>query len=337
MPAICGNPSCNIYNPWVMGVAWELIQATINKWFEDKAERLGAALAYYAAFSLAPLLIIVVAVVDVLYGGKSTDYIRSQMAALVGSNAAETIVAAISAANRSGRGTTATVISIVTLVIGATAVFAELQDALNTIWKVAPKPRQFLIETIRQRVLSFAMVLGICSLLLVSLILSAVLSGLSAYSRGFLPQSDFLWRIGNDLISFSVTSLLFALIYKILPDVEIAWSDVWIGAIATALLFTIGKELIGLYMGTAAIGSAYGAAGSILVVLAWVYYSAQILFIGAEFTHVYANRFGSQVRPARGGISLTERDRIRQGAPHTQTLENEERGVNAPTKPPSSS
>jgi membrane protein len=302
--------------------AWELIRATIDEWSEDKAARLGAALAYYAAFSLAPLLIIVVAIVDFFYRGKSTDYIQSQLARMIGPNVAQTIVAAIHTANRSGRGTTATVIGIVTLVIGATAVFTELQDAMNTIWEVAPKPRQFLVEVVRQRVRSFIMVLGICVLLLVSLILSAVLSGLSAYSRSFLPGTDFVWHIGNYLISFGVTTLLFAFIYKVLPDVDIGWSDVWVGAIATALLFTIGKELIGVYMGTAAVGSVYGAAGSILVVLAWVYYSAQILFFGAEFTKVYANQFGSHVRPSAGAISLTEEARIHQGIPHKETVED---------------
>jgi membrane protein len=305
---------------WV-NTFWELIRETIDEWFEDKAERLGAALAYYSAFSLAPLLIIVVAVVDFLYGGKSTDYIRAQMASFVGPGVAETMVSGIRMVNQSGGGVTATIVSIVTLFIGATGVFTALQDSLNTIWEVAPRPRQFLSEAIRLRLLSFAMVLVICFLLLVSLLMSAFLTALSTYFHDLLPVADFVWRRADVLISFAVTTLLFALIYKVLPDVEIEWSDVWIGAIVTALLFTVGKVLIGLYLGRAAIASVYGAAGSILIVLAWVYYSSQILFFGAEFTQVYANRFGSHVRPSRGAITLTEEARIHQGIPHNTTIQ----------------
>ena len=309
--------SCNEFR---VHTAWELISETIRQWSEDKAERLGAALAYYAAFSLSPLLILVVAIVDFFYGGKSTDYIRLQMAGFMGADAAETIVHAIRTVNRSGGGVAATVISIFTLFLGATGVFTQLQDAMNTIWEVVPRPRGYLWEMINLRMRSFAMVLGICFLLLVSLVMSAILSAVSVYFHGFLPGEEFVWRIADFVVTFGVTTLLFGLIYKVLPDVHIAWSDVSIGAVATALLFTGGKVLIGLYLGRSAIGSAYGAAGAILVVLAWIYYSSQILFLGAEFTQVYANRFGSHVQPARGAISLTEEARIHQGIPHTTTV-----------------
>jgi membrane protein len=299
----------------------ELVSATINEWFEDKAERLGASLAYYAAFSLSPLLILVVAIVDFVYQGESTTHIRAQIAQFIGPEAADVVVATIRSVNQSDSGTLATIISVIVLFIGATAVFTELQDAMNTIWEVTPRPRQFLSESLRLRVLSFAMVLGVCFLLLVSMMLSAFLSALSSRFRGLLPGTDFVWGFADVFISFAVVTLLFALIFKVLPDVLLAWRDVWLGAVVTAVLFTVGKSLIALYLGRSAIGSAYGVAGSVLVVMAWVYYSSQILFLGAEFTQVYANRYGSRVRPARGAIPLSEMARLHQGIPHHETIE----------------
>jgi membrane protein len=271
---------------------------------------------------LSPLLVISVAAVDFLYGGQSTVYIRSQLETFLGPQTTDVVISAIQNVHQSDAGTTATIVGIVALVIGATGVFTELQDSMNTIWEVKPKPRRYFTEILRSRALSFAMVLGICFLLLVSLLLSAIISALSAYVSYLLPGTDFIWRIVDVLLGFTLTTLLFALIYKVLPDVHISWSDVWIGAASTAVLFTIGKVLIGLYLGRSTIASAYGAAGSILVVLAWVYYSSQILFLGAEFTQVYANRYGSRVRPARGAVSLREEDRIQRGIPHQETVDD---------------
>lgn len=296
-----------------MGLAREMIAETFNEFLEDKADRLGAALAFYAAFSVSPLLILVVAVVDRIYGGESITYIRSQIAAFLGDTAAEAIVATLRSVNRSDAGLGATIIGLITLVIGATGVFTQLQDAMNTIWEVSPKPRRLWAEMLRSRMLSFAMVLGICFLLLASLSLSALLTAISSHFRYLLPGADFA-------LSFAVTTLLFAMIYKVLPDVYLTWRDVWIGAAGTAVLFTAGKALIGFYLGHSSFASAYGAAGSILVILAWVYYSAQILFFGAEFTRVYVHRFGRQVRPKRGAVALGELARIHQGIPHAQVI-----------------
>jgi membrane protein len=308
-----------------MKPALDLLSQTYNEWFEDKAERLGAALAFYAAFSIAPMLVIVVAVVDLFYSGDTLAYVRSQIGAVIGYNAAEAAVAMIQSVKSGEGGMTATLISLLTLFVGATLVFAQLQDAMNTIWEVQPKPRRFWWDILRMRLLSFAMVLAVCFLLLISLVISAVLAATSSYLKGLLPGTEPVWPILDFVITFGITTVLFAMIYKILPDVHIHWNDVWIGAAATAVLFTIGKILIGLYLGRSSFASAYGAAGSLVVVLTWVYYSSQILFLGAEFTQVYANSYGSKVRPARGAITMSEYARIRQGIPHQETVDKAER------------
>ena len=191
----------------------------------------------------------------------------------------------------------ASIISVVVLLIGASGVFAQLQQALNTVWNVKTKPDAGIGEFIRKRLLSFGMVLTIGFLLLVSLIISAMLSGISKLEINLLPGFTLLWQLLNLAISFGFISLLFALIYKYLPDVKIRWQDVWVGAIITALMFTLGKFLIGLYLGRGSLGSSYGAAGSLIVFLAWVFYSAQILLFGAEFTQVYARKYGNKIRP----------------------------------------
>lgn len=299
-----------------------LLSQTFNEWVEDKAERLGAALAYYAAFSISPLLVLVIAVVHFFYPGDTLAHVRSQIAMMIGDNAAQAFVSTIQGVKSSGGGITATVLSVIMLLLGATGVFAQLQDAMNTIWEVTPKPRRVWMEMLRMRFLSFALVLAICFLLLVSLVMSAMLAAVSAYFKQMLPFTAGVWPLVDFGVSFAVTTLLFASIYKILPDVHIAWSDVWIGAAATSVLFAIGKIVIGLYLGRGSFTSAYGAAGSILVVLAWVYYSSQILFLGAEFTQVYANRYGKRFRPARGSIFLGEQARIRQGIPHLKTIQD---------------
>jgi membrane protein len=308
-----------------MRIVLSLIAQTFNEWSEDKAERLGAALAYYAAFSIAPLLIIVVSVVGFFYTGDTLGQIQRQIAMVAGENAAEVIVATVRGIKASGGSVTATVISIITLLIGATGVFTALQDAMNTIWEVTPKPRRLWSEILRTRFLSFALVLAISFLLLVSLVISAALAAVSQYFQTLLPMSGAFWPFLDFAVSFVTTTLLFAMIYKILPDVHIHWSDVWIGAAATATLFALGKIAIGFYLGRGTFASAYGAAGSLLVMLAWVYYSSQILFLGAEFTQVYANRYGKRLRPSRGATFLSEEARIHQGIPHTDTIQKASR------------
>jgi len=192
---------------------------------------------------------------------------------------------------------------------------------MNTIWEVRPKSRRLWWDILRLRLISFAMVLAICFLLLVSLVFSAVLAAASSYFKTLAPGTETVWPIIDFVVTFGTTTILFSMVYKILPDVHIHWRDVGIGAAATAVLFTIGKILIGFYLGRSSFASAYGAAGSLVVLLLWVYYSSQILFLGAEFTQVYANTYGSQVTPARGAIPLSEYRRIKQGIPHQKAVE----------------
>lgn len=299
----------------------ELLKETVKEWQEDKASRLAAALAYYTIFSLAPLLIIVIAIAGSIFGEEAArGEIVGQIQGLVGTDGAQVIETAIENADQPFTGSIASLISIAVLLFGASGVFAELQDALNTVWDVQPKPGRAIKGFLRKRVLSFSMVLGIGFLLLVSLVLSAALTALSTYMSHLLPGATFLWQLLNWFISFGVITLLFAMMYKFLPDVKIAWNDVWIGAIITALLFTLGKSVLGVYLGRGGFATTYGAAGSLVIVLVWVYYSAQILFFGAEFTQVYARRFGSKIVPDENAVALTEEARAKQGIPRTETL-----------------
>ena len=276
-----------------------LLSEAFNEWVEDKAPQLGAALAYYAAFSIAPLLILLVAMIGFFVKGNTLSQVQTQIAAFAGEDAAAAIVAIIRGMKSDGGGGTATVVSVITLIIGATSMFGQLQDAMNTIWEVTPKPRGIWIEVLRGRLLSFALVLAIGALLLASVFLSVFLAAASRYFQHTYPMTGPIWPFVDFGISFAITTILFAAIFKILPDVYIAWRDVWLGAAVTAVLFAIGKTAIGLYLGRRSFASAYGAAGSFLVMLVWVYYSSQILFFGAEFTKVYSTRFGHRVPLAR--------------------------------------
>lgn len=291
-----------------------LLKDTFAEWNNDKASRLAAALAYYTVFSLAPLLIIAIAIAGAVFGEEAArGEIVTQIQGLVGKEGAQFIETAIENASKPEAGSIASIISVVVLLFGASGLFAQLQDALNTIWEVQPKPNLGLWGIIRARFLSFTMVLGVGFLLLVSLILSAALAGLVNFFGHLLPGVGFLLQLANFILSFAVTTILFGLIYKVLPDAKIAWSDVWIGAIITSLLFSIGRFLLGLYFGNSSFGSTYGAAGSVVIILAWVNYAAQILFFGAEFTQVYARRFGSQIVPDKNAISMTPATRAEQG------------------------
>jgi membrane protein len=295
-----------------------LVKETFSEWSEDNVARLAAALSYYTAFAIAPLLVIAIAIAGFFFDRQAaTNQIGQQVSGLLGSTAGQAVNGMVEAAGANkGTGIVATVIGIVTLLFGASGVFGELQSSLNTIWEVAPKPNQGIWATIRQRFFSFTMVVGVGFLLLVSLVVSTALGAL-----GNLFGTSIIWKVINFAISFGVTTLLFALVYKVLPDVKIQWSDVWIGAVVTALLFTIGKAALGWYLGRQGTTSAYGAAGSFVALLLWVYYAAQILFLGAEFTQVYAKEYGSKIEPAENAVPLTEEARAQQGLPHTGTLE----------------
>ncbi len=290
-------------------VLWRLIQETAMEWQQDKASRLAAALSYYAIFSLAPLIIVVIAIAGSLFGeAAARGRIIDQIQGAVGPEAAAFLQTLLQNASHGGAssGILASVLGIVALLFGSTGLFVELQDALNTIWNVTAKPNLGVKDFIRKRILSFIMILSIGFLLLLSLIASAVLSALSHFAATTLSGLAPFWQLTNSVISLGVVTLLFATIYKLLPDVKIAWSDVWVGAGITSLLFMIGRHLLGLYLGNTAFSSTYGAAGSLIILLVWFYYSAQILFFGAEFTQVYAKRHGSRIRPNRYAVSIGE-------------------------------
>jgi membrane protein len=314
-----------------------VLKEAFGDWKEDKASRLAAALSYYTAFSIAPLLLIAIAVAGVVLGPKAAQgQVFGQLEGLLGPEAAGAVEAAIGKSQQTGANTLSAIIGLVTLVWSASNVFAQLQDALNTIWEVQPKPGAGIIGTLKRRFLSMTMVLGIGFMLLVSLVLSAALAVLGQFFSSVLPGGEVIGQAVNFIISFGVITLLFGAIYKVLPDVEIAWSDVWVGAATTALLFTVGKLLIGLYLGHASVGSTYGAAGSLLVLLIWVYYSSQILFFGAEFTQVYARRYGSRIVPSEHAVALTEEARAQQGMPRPEAIENAAQAAGAGTSHESS-
>lgn len=299
---------------------FRLLKETFQEWNEDKASRLAAALAYYTVFSIAPLLLIAIAIVGFIFGQEAAQgQITGQLSGLVGSQVAEIIQGLVNSASQGGGGVS--ILNIVILLFGASGVFVQLQEALNTIWEVQPKPGQGIRQILQTRLVSFSMILVIGFLLLVSLVLSTTLAAVGNFAGGLLPGFGFLWQLLNFVVSFGVITLLFAAMYKILPDATIAWNDVWIGAGITALLFTIGKWLLGLYLGIASVGSAFGAAGSLVALLIWVYYSAQILFFGAEFTQVYAKRYGSRIQPAANAVGMSEVVRADQGRPHQENVE----------------
>jgi membrane protein len=274
--------------------AWKLIKQTVDEWQQDDAPRMGASLAYYALFSLAPLLVIVIFIIGFVYKGDTVGHIQRQVQSLVGPDAARTVALAIHNAGSFGHGIIATIASLVVLSLGATGVFSELHFAMNKIWKVRRRQYGFISGVIKDKFASFTMVLSVAFLLLISMIVSAVLSAVTAYFSYLLPSTDFLWHVADLVVSFGVVTLLFALLFRYVPDERVTWRDVWIGAAATALLFDIGKFLIGFYIGKSSVGSMFGAAGSVVVILAWVYYSSQLVFLGAEFTHVYAKHYGSK-------------------------------------------
>ncbi|MGB6301861.1 MAG: YihY/virulence factor BrkB family protein [Rivularia sp. (in: cyanobacteria)] len=293
---------------------WRLLKETFKEWQDDNASRLAAALSYYTIFSLAPLLIIAIAIAGAVFGDEAAKgEIVKQIQGLVGKAGAEVIQTALQNAQKPDTRNFASIISIGVLLFGASNVFAQIQDALNTIWEVEPKPGRSFLLTLRKRFLSFAMVAGVGFLLLVSLIANAVLEAMLKYFDSLLPGFGWLWQIGNFGISFAVITLLFAFIYKFIPDAKIAWNDVWIGAAMTSLLFVIGKSLLGLYLGNSSFGSAYGAAGSLIVLLAWINYAAQIIFFGAEFTQVYASKYGSRIVPDENARRVPEADRANKG------------------------
>ena len=278
----------------VARATWNLAYETVNEWVNDRASRKGAALAFYTVFSLAPILILSIAIAGLFFGQEAArGEIFQQVKDLLGTDAAAAIQAMIQSASRPGAGLIATAIGLVTLCIGATTALAELKDGLDQIWNAPPERTSGFWYFVRKRLLSVGLILSLGFLLLVSLVFSALVSAL-ARRWGPADATGMVLQAVNFLFSFALVTLLFAMIYKILPSVRISWKDVAIGSVITAALFSVGKALIGVYLGNSAVASSYGAAGSVILVLVWVYYSAQIFLLGAEFTKVYAHRYGSR-------------------------------------------
>ncbi|MGE5350758.1 MAG: YihY/virulence factor BrkB family protein [Acidobacteriota bacterium] len=306
--------------------AWDVTKQVIDEYSDNKTPKLGAALAYYTVFSLAPLLVIAIAVAGLVFGpDAAAGRIYQELQGLVGKQGAELMQTAIQKSYNTNAGIIATIIGVVTLGIGATAVFIELQDSLDIIWKVKPVPSNAIWGFVKTRLISFALVVAMGFLLLVSLIISAGLSALNSYmdSLGFIPV--FVLQIINIVITLGVIFALFALIYKVLPDVELTWKEVRFGALVTAILFQVGKYLIGLYLGSSSISSTYGAAGSLAVLLVWIYYSSQVLFLGAILTYVYAVRWGSGIQPSAHAVKLeTQTKEIK---PEDVQKENEQQNI----------
>jgi membrane protein len=289
------------------GNSFGLLKQTFSEWLGDKAPQLGAALAYYTVFSLAPLILVLLAIVGLLFRndpGGAWNKITEQMSYFLDKSAVEVVQNIAQKAAQPNKSLLATIIGILLALFGASGVFGQLQDALNTIWGVKAKPGGGIWGFLRSRFLSFAMVGGVCFLLLVSLTLESVLKGFSHYIQGVLPGGIVIAMAVYWIFDLAVVILLFAIIFKFLPDAQIQWRDVWIGAATTAIFFAIGKWALGLYLGSGSAASAYGAASSLITLLLWVYYSSQILLFGAEFTQVYACQAGRGVAPDEHAIRM---------------------------------
>ena len=279
-----------------MGQIWGLVKATFSSWLDDYAPSMGAALAYYTMFSIAPLLLIVISTAGLIFGEEAVrGEIFGQLRGLMGDEGARAVQSLLESVSSPEEGKAGTIIGTVLLLIGATTVLSELQDAFDRIWHVPPKDKEGGVwGVLRSRLLSFGMILGIGFLMMVSLVFSAAMAALGKWWGPFFSDLEIIVGAINFVFSFALATTVFAMLYKFMPRVTIHWRDVWAGAAVTALLFTIGKSLIGLYIGKSAVSSGFGAAGSLVVVLVWVYYSAQIFLLGAEFTKVYSQAHGSR-------------------------------------------
>lgn len=314
MPRLDSGLNMNAPAKFGWAAIFPLLKQTFSEWLEDKAPQLGAALAYYTVFSLAPLILVLLAIIGVLFrhdpSGAWTR-LTEQMSYFLDRSALDVVQQIAQKASQPGKSTVATVMGIALAICGASGVFGQLQDALNTVWGVKAKPGLGLKGFVRARFLSFTMVSGVCFLLLVSLVIEGLLKGFSQYVQAHVPGGLAVATAIYVVFDIAIIILLFAMIFKYLPDVKVRWRDVWIGSVMTAFLFVVGKWALGIYLGSGAAASAYGAASSLITLLLWIYYSSQILLFGAEFTQVYARKFGPEVRPDDFAICI-ERMEIEQ-------------------------
>jgi membrane protein len=279
---------------------WWVFKRALVGWWNDNVPRLGASLAYYTLFALAPILVVAIGVAGLAFGRDAVrGEVVGQIQGLVGRQGAEAVQAMLEGAAKPSSSRLATAIGLLTAFLGATGAFIELQTALNAIWRVQPRPGVSVMAFLKQRLISFGLVVGVGFVLLVSLLVSAALSALNHYLGRIFPALTAIWEASNVLVSLGVVTLLFAMVYQVLPDVRLRWRDVWIGALVTAGFFSVGKQIIGLYLGTSTLASSYGAAGSVVVLLVWVYYSAQVVLLGAEFTRYYVERFRGEPPPLK--------------------------------------
>ncbi|GAB2540120.1 YihY/virulence factor BrkB family protein [Spirosoma aerophilum] len=292
---------------------WIVIKDAFSGFLADRCLKLSAALAYYTVFSLAPLLVLIISVVSIFLGPDAIQgQIFSQINGLVGNEAAKQIQDMIKSVSLSGKTNTALAVGIITLIIGATSIFVEIQDSVNLIWRVKAKPKRGWVKLLKDRLLSSSLVVSLGFLLLVSLIINGLVLAMSDFLTRYIPGIGvYLISAFNFLISTSVVGVLFAIIFKVLPDAKISWKDVRGGALFTAILFTLGRYLIGIYVETTSTSSTYGAAGSLIVILTWIYYTAAILYFGAEFTQAYANHFGIKIEPADYAVYVEQTERER--------------------------
>ena len=318
-PAWSEDPAPPIRRPSVASGWWNLTKSAALQWIGHKDARLGAALAYYSVFSIGPLIVIAISVAGFLF---TQDAVRSEVTAtlkdLMGDTGARAIDAMLAGASQPRQGVVATVLGVITLIFAAIGVVVQLKDALNTVWEVEPPPGNGIWGFVRSYVLSLAGVLSLGFLLLISMLVTTALAAGGKYLVPYLPEVTL--HVVSILVSFAVISLLFAMMFKWLPDAKIAWRDVWIGAVATAALFETGKFLIGIYIGKQGLESTYGAAASIVIVLIWVYYSAQIVLLGAEFTNVYAKSRGSWRDGGQHGAGVIIRHLASDGPTHSRSV-----------------
>ncbi len=296
---------------FTLGAVFPLLKQTFNEWLEDKAPQLGAALAYYTVFSLAPLILVLVAIIGVLFRNDPSGAwtrLTEQMSYFLDRSAVDVVQQIAQKASQPNKSLMATIIGIALALFGASGVFGQLQDALNTVWGVKAKPGLGIKGFLRARFLSFTMVAGVCFLLLVSLAIEGLLKGFNQYVQTHLPGGIVLATSVYLVFDTAIVILLFAMIFKYLPDVKVRWLDVWLGAAITAVLFVIGKWALGFYLGSGAAASAYGAASSLITLLLWIYYSSQILLFGAEFTQVYARKFGPEVEPDEYAVCIERKE-----------------------------
>lgn len=292
----------------------KLATETFNDWMEDKALRLAAALAYYSIFSIAPLLVIAVSLAGLVFGPEAVrGQLDDQLQSVIGTQAAKAVQSMVQSAAKTEQGWLGAITGFVILMVGASGVFGQLKDALNTIWEVRVKPSPGVAAFVRERLLSFGMVLVIGFLLLTSLALTTAIASLNKFLGSFLGIPEAAWAALAFALSFALVTVLFALIFKVLPDAKVRWRNVWVGAVVTAFLFEIGKFGLGYYLGRESTASTYGAAGSVVLLLLWVYYASCILLFGAEFTQVYAKATGHVIEPSRNAVPISIEQRAQEG------------------------